>query len=198
MIGCLERMPLCLAAGEADKGSGSDGGGSGVAAASPSRGRPQDIIAQAPPRRAGDLDIVADTRPQMLMRTAIQRWQVGAAAGSWVQIYLVIMLRAVLDLVGLSQHPKNTHFSSSIDALACIQQMLTVLAAPHAAGGGRAAAAGGGHQGAAGRHRRRGPGPHPAPGQFLRDLLLDKAFGSGSCCTVDPRWLPLPGVHRCM
>jgi hypothetical protein len=74
-------MLVYVAAGEADDGSGSDGGGGGMAAASPSRGGPQDIIAQAPPRRAGDLDVVPDTRPQMPMRTAIQRWQVGTAAG---------------------------------------------------------------------------------------------------------------------
>ena len=84
VIWCLERMLLAVAAGEADEGSGSDGGGGGMAAASPSRGGPQDIIAQAPPRRAGDLDTVADTRPQMPLRTAIQRWQVGARARLWV------------------------------------------------------------------------------------------------------------------
>jgi hypothetical protein len=80
VIWYLERMLLYVAADEADEGSGSDGGGGG-AAASPSRSHPQDIIARAPPRRAGDLDMVPDTRPQMPVRSAIQRWQVGAVAG---------------------------------------------------------------------------------------------------------------------
>ena len=74
------------AGGTDDNGSGSDGGGSGVAAASPSRGGPQDIIAQAPPRRAGDLDTAPDTRPQMPLRTTVKRWQVSAGAWWWVQM----------------------------------------------------------------------------------------------------------------
>jgi hypothetical protein len=70
---------LTASTGDGGNGSGSEDG-AGSVTASPSRGGPQDIIAQAPPRLRGEPDTVPDTRPQLPLRSSIQRWQVGASA----------------------------------------------------------------------------------------------------------------------
>lgn len=69
-------MRLCHRTGEGGDGSGSDDS-AGAAMASPLRGAPQDIIVQAPPRRQGEAVAAPDSRPQVPLRSAIQRWQVG-------------------------------------------------------------------------------------------------------------------------
>lgn len=67
----------CATGNVEDGGDGSSGDdNASTPTPSLSRGGPQDIIAQAPPPLRGESDTVADTRPQMPLRNALQRWQV--------------------------------------------------------------------------------------------------------------------------